>query len=413
MVPPRSCRALRGLACEPTLTMRRSFLILFALLFSAALPPDALAQRFETAAPHAIVMDSDTGAVLFERAADEPMAPASMAKLMTAIVLFDEMARGRVTPDTEFVISENAWRRGGAPSGGSTMFAALNSRIRVADLIPGLIVLSGNDAAIAVAEGIAGSEANFAGMMTAKAREMGLSKSEFRNATGFADPAQVSTARELAVMANYIIKTYPNQYPVFGMKDFTWNKVKQSNRNPLLDMGIGADGLKTGNISDSGFGLVGSAVQNGQRLIVVVNGLKTARDRATESRKLLDWGFRAFDNRRLFGEGAIIGEAQVYGGETATVELVAKGPVAMFVPRGSNERVIARIVYKGPLLPPIAQGAEVARLKVLRGDTQALDIPLYAANDVPVGSITRRAVDAAKEYGTGLIRRALGTKAGS
>lgn len=386
----------------------------FALAMAIALTvAGAQAQRFETAAPHAIVMDSDTGAVLFERAADETMAPASMAKLMTAIVLFDEMAKGRVTPETEFVVSENAWRRGGAPSGGSTMFAVLNSRIRVADLIAGLIVLSGNDAAIVIAEGIAGTEANFAGMMTAKARELGLSKSEFRNATGFAEAGQVSTARELAIMANHIIKTYPNQYPVFGLREFTWNKVKQSNRNPLLDMNIGADGLKTGNIGESGFGLVGSAVQNNQRLIVVVNGLKTARDRATEARKLLDWGFRAFDNRRLFADGAVVGEAQVYGGETATVELVAKGPVSMFVPRGASERVLARIVYKGPLIPPIAQGSEVARLKVQRGDTLALDIPLYAASDVAVGSMTRRAVDAAKEYGSGLVRRALGTKSGS
>ncbi|MGL4810158.1 MAG: D-alanyl-D-alanine carboxypeptidase family protein [Beijerinckiaceae bacterium] len=382
-----------------------------AAFFFAAMP--ARAQRFETAAPTAILMDSETGAVLFEKAADEPTPPASMAKLMTALVLFDEMAKGRVTPDTEFVVSENAWRKGGAPSGGSTMFAALNSRIKVSDLIPGLIVLSGNDAAIVLAEGIAGSEANVAGMMTARARELGLTKSIFRNATGFSDPEQVSTARELAVIANHLIKKYPNQYAVFGLREFSWNKVRQVNRNPLLDMGIGADGLKTGNIGESGFGLVGSAVQNNQRLIVVVNGLKNARDRATEARKLLDWGFRAFDNRRLFSADAVIGEAQVFGGETATVDLVAKGPVAMFVPRGTAERVTARIVYKGPLIPPVAQGQEVARLRVQRGDTQALDVPLYAAHDVPVGSITRRAVDAAKEYGLGLVRKALGTKAGS
>lgn len=384
-------------------SLRLSAPLAFACLLIAALP--ARAQKFETIAPYAILMDSESGAVLFEKAADEQMAPASMAKIMTAQVLFDEIKRGRLKLDDEAVISENAWRKGGAPSGGSTMFAALNSRIKISDLISGLVVLSGNDAAIAIAETVAGTEENFARMMTARARELNLPKSVFRNATGFGDPEQLTTARELALLANNIIRQHADLYPYFGAKDFTWNKIRQQNRNPLLAMEIGADGLKTGNIGDSGFGLIGSAVQNGQRLIVVVNGLKTARDRATEARKIIEWGFRGFERRVIFSDGAVIGDASVYGGETGSVGLVAKGAVNLLTPRGSSERITARIIYTGPLTPPVGQGAQVARLKVMRGDVQALDIPLYAARDENIGGVTRRATDAAWEYGRGLLRR--------
>src|SRR3712207_4139998 len=213
-----------------------------------------------------------------------------MAKIMTSEVVFNELREGRLSLDSEFVVSENAWRKGGGPSSGSSMFAQLGSRIRLTDLLRGIIVQSGNDACIVVAEGIAGSEENFARMMTERARELRLTKSTYRNSTGYSHPEQKVTARELARLAIHIIDTYPDLYRMFGEKEFTWNRIRQQNRNPLLTMDIGADGLKTGNLEESGFGLVGSAVQNGQRLILVVNGLKTGRDRANESRKLLDWG---------------------------------------------------------------------------------------------------------------------------
>jgi D-alanyl-D-alanine carboxypeptidase (penicillin-binding protein 5/6) len=276
-----------------------------------ALLPAARAQGqpFQSTAPFAVLLDSDTGAVLYEKAADDLMVPASMAKLMTLEVLFNEIAQGRVRLEDEFVISESAWRRGGGVSGGSTMFAVLNSRVKVSDLILGMAVQSGNDAAIAVAEAIAGSEGAFATRMTARARELGLRKSTFTNATGMGDPDQKVTARELAQLANHIVRTYPELYKAFGQREFTWNKIRQQNRNPLLTMEIGADGLKTGNITESGFGLVGSAVQNGQRLIVVVNGLKTGKDRADEARRLLTWGFRSFESREIFPAGAVIADA--------------------------------------------------------------------------------------------------------
>jgi D-alanyl-D-alanine carboxypeptidase (penicillin-binding protein 5/6) len=368
--------------------------------------PSAYAQTFQTIAAQAILIDADTGTVLFEKNADELMVPASMNKLMTVEVIFHALREGRLTLDSDFLISENAWRKGGGPSSGSSMFAQLNSRIKLNDLLRGIIVQSGNDAAIAAAEGIAGSEDNFARMMNERARQIGLTKSTFRNPTGYSHPEQRVTARELARLAMHIIDTYPDLYKIFSEKEFTWSKIRQQNRNPLLTMDVGADGLKTGNLDESGFGLVGSAVQNGQRLVLVVNGLKTGRDRANESRKLLDWGFRAFEPRELFAAGEPIGEARVFGGDRWAVPLVAKKPVRILMPRGSGERIAARVVYTGPLRAPVQQGAEVARLRVTRGDVQALDLPLYAGEDVGAGTLSQRALDGLLEFGTGLVRGA-------
>lgn len=384
-----------------------AFAFLVGGLFLAPLgAQEARAQEFQTAAPTAILMDSGSHAVLFEKNADEPTAPASMAKVMTAEVVFNEIKNGRLNFDSEFMVSENAWRKGGGGSGGSSMFAKVNTPVRLEDLLRGLIVQSGNDAAIALAEGIAGTEENFARMMNERAKQIGLTKSTFRNATGYGHPEQKVTVRDLAKLALYVIETYPDLYKMFGEREFTWNKIRQQNRNPLLFADIGADGLKTGNIDESGYGLIGSAVQNDQRLIVVVNGLKTAKDRATESRKLLDWGFRAFEAQQLFADGQIVGEAQVFGGNMRSLPLVAKKPVRVLVPRGDGERVTARIVYTGPLKAPIQKGAEVARLQVSRGDMQALDMPLYANEDVQQGTLSQRALDGLLEFSTGWVRRA-------
>ena len=366
----------------------------------------AAAQGFQTQAEQAILIDADSGTVLFEKNADQPFSPASMAKVMTAEILFKEMRQGRLNADSEFVISENAWRRGGASAGGSSMFAQLNSKIKLPDLLRGIIVQSGNDASIAAAEAVGGSEENFARMMTDRARELGMTKSVFMNATGYGHPEQKVTARELALLALDVIETYPEEYKIYGEREFTWNKIRQQNRNPLLTMNVGADGLKTGFLQESGYALTASAVQNGQRLVLVVSGLKTANDRANETRKLLDWGFRAFEARQLFAAGAPVGEARVFGGDRGSVPLVAKKPVRLLMPRGSNDRILARIVYQGPVPAPIQEGAPIGRLKVLRGEVQALDIPLYAGEAVGTGSVPQRAVDALLELGTGLVRRA-------
>jgi serine-type D-Ala-D-Ala carboxypeptidase (penicillin-binding protein 5/6) len=377
-----------------------------AISLVSAWPQEAQAQNFQTSAPTAILMDAGSHAVLFEKNADELTAPASMAKTMTAEVVFNEIKNGRLSFDSEFTISENAWRKGGAGSGGSSMFAKVNTPIRLEDLLRGLIIQSGNDAAIAIAEGVAGTEDNFARMMNERAKQIGLAKSTFRNATGYGHPEQKTTVRDLSKLALHIIETYPDLYKIFGEREFTWNKIRQQNRNPLVFLDIGADGLKTGNIDESGYGLIGSAVQNDQRLIVVVNGLKTAKDRAAESRKLLDWGFRAFETQQLFAEGQVVGEAQVFGGNRRSLPLVSKKPVRVLVPRGEGERVTARILYTGPLKAPVQKGTEVARLQVNRGDMQALEMPLYANEDIQEGTLSQRALDGLLEFSTGWVRRA-------
>ncbi len=366
------------------------------------------AQTFTSSAPHAILLDTSSGTVLFEKAADTLMVPASMAKIATALVVFEEMAKGRLKPDDEITISENAWRKGGAPAGGSAMFAQLGSKIKLSDMLQGLIVQSGNDAAIAVAEAIAGTEQNFARMMTERVRALGLNQSVFRNATGMGDPEQRVTSREMARLSAHLIATYPEQYKLFGQREFTWNKVRQQNRNPLLTMDIGADGIKTGMLNESGFGLVGSAVQNGQRLIVVVNGLPSARDRAVEARKLLEWGFRSFEERALFKDGESIGEAKVFGGAASVVQLKAKGEIRLLLPRGSSERINARIVYQGPLKAPVEAGRQVGTLFVTRGDVKALEVPLFTATAVAEGTLQQKAWDAILEGAIGSIRKAFG-----
>lgn len=359
---------------------------------------------FQTSAATAILLDPDTDSILYEKNADQPVEPASLAKLMTLEYLFNEIKHGRVKLGDLYTISENAWRKGGAPSHGSTMFAAIHSQVSVSDLIQGIIVDSANDACIAVAEALAGNETAFGQMLTKRAREIGLQNSIFTNSTGLTDPDMHVTARDMAELARYVIKTYPDLYPMFAQRDFTWDKIHQLNRNPLLGMGIGADGLKTGETKESGFSLVGSAVSDNLRLIVVVTGAKTDKDRAEEARKLLDFGFHGFKSQVLFAEGQTVGDAKVFGGDRSYVPLLGSGLIKVMVPRDSSERLSARIVYTGPIPAPISKGQTLAELKVWRGDQLALDVPLYAAESVGKGTMTQRAMDGATELIIGLLR---------
>lgn len=375
------------------------------LLAISACAVAARAQNVTTSAPFAILVDAESGSVLFEKNADDQMSPASMVKVMTAEIAFKAIKEGRLDPDSTMTISENAWRRGGAPSGGSTMFAAVNSQVPVIDLLRGIIIQSGNDAAIALAEGMYGTDEVFAAAMTARARELNMARTTFKNSWGGFHDEQKSTARDLATLATHVIATYPELYKLYGETEFTWNRIRQLNRNPLLTMNIGADGLKTGNIADSGFGLIGSAVEGGTRLVVVVNGLKTGRERAEEARKLLTWGLRAFDRKALFEKGETVGRASVYGGAAGSVPLVSDVPVRVMTPRGSNERLTGRIVWHGPIVAPVKEGDQLARLKVYRGKTLALDIPLRAAEDVEIGALHQRALDAGLEWMGSLFRR--------
>jgi serine-type D-Ala-D-Ala carboxypeptidase (penicillin-binding protein 5/6) len=349
---------------------------------------------FTTRAPRAILMDAETGAILFQQNADQLAPPASMSKLMTLAVLFRAIKSGRIKTTDEFTMSVNAWRNGGAPSGTSAMMVPVNMKVTINELIQGIAVQSGNDASMCVAEGMAGSEAAFARMMNEEARRIGLTKSTFANSTGLGDPNHMMTARELAMLARYTITEYPEFYPVFAQKDFLYRKHRFINRNPLLFANIGADGLKTGHIAASGYGLVGSAVQDGKRLIVVVNGLEKAEQRKDEAVRLLDWGFKSFSPVRVFDEGEIIGTARVWGGKTWYVPLAAKGPVMITLPKyPANQKLSAEIVYKAPLKPPVKKGDQVATLKVSSSSSASTELPLYAAEDVQKGGIVRQGLD--------------------
>jgi len=322
-------------------------------------------------------------------------------------VVFNEIKQGKLKPTTEFIVSTNAWRRGGAPSRTSSMFIPIHSRVAVDDLLHGVIIQSGNDACIVLAEGISGSESAFAEKMTKRAREIGLPKSTFGNSNGLPDPRQLMTSRELAKLARHIIQTYPEYYKLYSEREFTWGKIRQYNRNPLLAMNIGADGLKTGFTKEAGYGLVGSAVQNGLRLIVVVNGLRSEKERADEGKKLLEWGFHNFQSGLLFADGQEIARAKLFGGEKGHVPLTAAGAVRLMVPRGTRERITARVVYTGPVAAPVQEGQPIGTLKVWRGDFLALEVPLKAKESVGTGSMSQRAFDAASELVFGLFRAGL------
>jgi serine-type D-Ala-D-Ala carboxypeptidase (penicillin-binding protein 5/6) len=387
--------------------LRRFGLRMLAVAGLSAVPcMPSYAAPPQTSAPHAILIEAETGSVLFEKGADALVAPASLAKLMTVDVVFEQLELGNIKLTDAFVVSENAWRKGGAMSSGSTMYAALHSRVKVEDLLKGVIIQSANDGCIILAEGIAGNEASFVRMMNDRARELGLTKSTFTNAEGLPDPKMRVTARELAMVARHIVNAYPEYYKWFAEREFTWNKIKQQNRNPLLGTVEGADGMKTGFTNEAGYNLAASATRNGLRLVVVVTGLRNAKDRADEAKKLLEYGFREFDSRILFAENQILAEAKVYGGAQGKVPVTAKQQIKLMVPRTVSERISAKMVYVGPIRAPVREGQPIGHLQVSRGDTKVLEVPLQATENVPVGSATQRAFDAASELVVNVFRSA-------
>ena len=409
MLPFRLCRVTRGGLSRGLLATLLAVSIGWSgALFAANQSITGVKKEeggFEGDAPTAILMEASTGSILFEKNADEMRAPSSMMKLMTAEVVFHAVKEGEVKLTDEYRISENAWRRGGAPSGTSTMFAAINSKVSVDDLLHGALIDSGNDACIALAEGIAGNEKIFAAdFMTKRARELGLVKSTFANSNGLPDPGNKMTVRELAMLARHIILDYPEFYKLFGEKEFTWNKIRQQNRNPLLNALEGADGLKTGYTKEGGYGMVGSAVQNGVRLIVVINGLEDPEDRASEAKKMLEWGYRNFEWRDLFAAQQRLGYARVFGGESRSVALASPEPVKVMVQKNGNEKLIARVIYNGPVRAPIKAGQPVGVVRVWRGANVAVEQPIYAAESVATGSTMRRAFDGASELVIGMFR---------
>lgn len=329
------------------------------------------ARALETKAREAYMIDMTTGAVLLEKNAEQSMPPASMSKIMTAVVVFERLKDGRLSLEEKLPVSEKAWKKGG-----SKMFVRVGDQISVENLLQGVIVQSGNDACIVLAEGLAGSEEAFAEVMTEKAREIGMTGSTFANATGWPDPTHRMTAKDLATLAQHVITEYPEYYHYYSQTEFTWSDIKQSNRNPLLYMNIGADGLKTGHTEEAGYGLTSSAVRDDRRLILVVNGLPSNRARSEESARLIKWGFREFDNYKLFSAGETVDNASVWLGEEVTVPLVPLEDVVVTLPRKSRDKMKVSVLYEGPIPAPIEEGAQLATLRVEAPDIESFEIPL-------------------------------------
>lgn len=349
---------------------------------------------FTTRAKAAILMDADTGAILYQQNADELLPPASITKMMTAEIVFQAIKDGRLKLTDELPMSVHAWKTGGAPSRTSSMFVPVNTTATLDELLQGLLVQSGNDAAIAIAEGMAGTEEAFAKRMNVEARRIGLTKSDFRNPSGLHDPQHVMTARDMATLARYLIKQQSEFYGRFSQKEFQYHKFKFRNRNPLLFQDIGVDGLKTGSLKESGANLVASAVQGGKRLIAVVLGLASPEQAAAEARRMLEWGFNGFAPFKLFNAGETVGMARVWGGERFYLPLIGNGPVTIILPRiPANPRLRAELTYDGPLKPPIKKGDQVATLRVTSQTNTVNEVPLYAAEDVAPGGLVRRGLD--------------------
>ncbi|MCL6710264.1 D-alanyl-D-alanine carboxypeptidase [Pseudomonas sp. R2.Fl] len=370
-------------------------LALFFLSLSAVHAQES--PGFETKAGRALLIEDSTGTVLLSKGQDEVIPPASLAKLMTLEVVFEALRRGEVTPDTSYPVSEHAWRTGGAPSRTSTMFAALKSVIRVEDLVKGVVVQMANDGCIILAEGMAGSEAAFAARMTARAKEIGLRNSTFANATGLPDPGNRTTLADMVTLSRHLHKTYPEYYRLFAQAEFEWNKILQRNRNPLLSLSLGVDGLTTGFAEESGFAIVTSAEKGGVRLFLAMSGLASEKERTEEAVRVLQWGQTTFERRTLFQPGETIGAASVYGGTQSTVDLKSPNPVEVFLPVNNPDRLTARIVYRWPLRAPVVPDQPVGELRILAGERLLSEVPLVTTAAVEKGNLRQQAWDALVE----------------
>ncbi|WP_092960407.1 D-alanyl-D-alanine carboxypeptidase family protein [Falsiroseomonas stagni] len=331
----------------------------------------------DTLARHALIIDFDTGAVLLEKAADDRMPPSSMSKLMTMYVVFDLLKQGRLRLDQQLPVSERAWRMGG-----SKMFVQVGTTVPVESLARGVIVQSGNDACIVLAEGISGSETQFAELMNETARRIGLRSSNFRNSTGWPDPEHRMTSRDLATLARRIITDFPEYYRFYNERSFRWNDITQENRNPALGRVPGADGLKTGHTEEAGYGLTASAMRGNRRLILVVNGLGSMRQRAEESERLFEWAFREFENVVVFRAADTVEEVPVYLGERPTVPLVAGRDLVLTLPRQWRRNLQVRVRFDAPVPAPVTKGQGIGTLLISGQGVPEMTVPLIAGADV-------------------------------
>ena len=353
--------------------------------------PEAAAGPIDTQATHALVMEADTGTVLLDKHAEERMPPASMSKVMTAYLVFDYLKQGRAKFDDELPVSEHAWR-----TGGSKMFVPLGGRIKIEDLVRGMVVQSGNDACVVLAEGLAGSEQAFVDQMNQKAKEIGLTDSHFADVNGLPNPDHYMTARDLATLALRTIKDFPEYYKYYSEKDFKFNNIDQGNRNPLLYKDLGADGLKTGHTEEAGYSLVASAVRGDRRVILVLGGLPTMKARAQESERLIEWAFREYNNYMLFSAGDKVDDADVWLGAEGKVPLTVDKDLVVTLPRKSRKDMKVSLVFDKPVPAPVKQGQEIGKVAVTAPDVPTVEAPLVAAADVGrMGPLGRMAMIAA------------------
>lgn len=340
------------------------------------------AMGFETAARNAILMDYDTGEYLFEKNIAESVPPASMSKLMTVYILMSKIKDGSIKLDDTFSVSENAWRKGGAATGGSTMFLSIGDNVSVENLIKGIVIQSGNDACIVVAENVAGSEDDFVILMNKTAKKLGLKNSHFENATGLPHPDHRMSMEDLAILARHIIKEFPELYHYFSQKEFVYNNIKQGNRNPLLYTMKGADGLKTGHTEEAGFCLAASATKGERRLIEVMSGMSSNRERSEEAERLMSWGFREFNNFKILTKGQTVATAKVWYGKEDSVNLTVADDVLKTVHMSQQDNVKATAEFDEPVKAPIKAGQEIGTIKIEIEGQSPLNVPLIAANDV-------------------------------
>lgn len=350
-------------------------------------PPASPDTAVDTEAKHALIIEAETNTVLFDKYGEERMPPASMSKIMTAYVVFGMLKDGKIRLTDEFPVSERAWKLGG-----SKMFVGIGGRVSVENLIQGMLVQSGNDACVVLAEGLSGSEAAFVDLMNQKAPEIGLKNSHFANVTGLPDPNDWMTAQDLATLAMRMIQDFPEYYHYFSEKDFQFNNIDQGNRNPLLYLNIGADGLKTGHTDEAGYSLTASVVRGDRRIILVIGGLTSMKSRASESERLVEWAFREFNDYKLFKAGDKVDDAEVWLGSEPKVGMTIGGDLTVTLPRRSRRDLKVSVVYDSPIPAPVKKGDQIGKVVVSGPDIKPIERPLLAATDVaPIGTIGRMA----------------------
>ncbi|MET3590294.1 D-alanyl-D-alanine carboxypeptidase (penicillin-binding protein 5/6) [Bartonella silvatica] len=381
--------------------------VLLTLFWILTLNEWGKAQIFQTSASQLLLIDDSTDTVLFEKQSDLTFFPASLAKLMTAEVIFHQLKAGLLSSTQKFKVSENAWRKGGAPSGTTTMFAKVKSEISVSNLLRGLIIVNGNDSAITLAEGISGSEAEFAKLMNQRAKILGLSHSHFVNATGFPQEGQFATLRDMIVLARHIISEYPNYYALYHEPSFTWNNIFQRNKNPLISKEIGVEGFGFGYSEKEGFSMIVSFYKNHQRLFLAINGLHKGKEYTKEVKRILQWGITAFDLKTVFTKKEKVGHASVYGGAQSSVSLMVKEPISFMLSNEKKMSVKATVKYHGPLKAPVFLGQKIGVIQIIEDKRVLLEKPVFAGNTVQEGGFFTRAKNALYEITIGWFRKYL------